>query len=159
MENENVLDANENVSGERPTFLTVLCVLTFIGSGLGVLGGILGLVGSSALASLAPAAGAGIIWALLGLASSALCLTGAIQMWGLKKMGFTLYLAGSGLAILVAIINGATASSSVGQLKGMGASEVAGAANTMIWTTIIFSILITVAFVLMYNANKKHLVN
>lgn len=170
----------ENVQGgekKRPTFLTVLCILTFIGSGLGVLGGILGLVGSSALASFAPSAGGGIIWALLALIASALCLFGAIQMWGLKKMGFTLYLAGSAISIIVTIINTITLTSATGNMSGeinrlndeLGnefaeanrqamdatSSLVSGAA----WGTAIFGIVITIVFVLMYNANRKHLVN
>ena len=174
-ENEN-LDANANAPVGRPTFLTVLCILTFIGSGLGVLGGILGLVGSSALATFAPAAGGSIIWSLLSLVASGLCLFGAIQMWGLKKMGFTLYLAGSAVSVIVAIINAATFSTAASSMtSGMrqysselggeyaaqneAAMNAAGSlASGAVWTGAIFSIVIVLAFVLMYNANKKHLV-
>lgn len=176
-ENEN-LDANTNETQGRPTFLTVLCILTFVGSGLGVLGGILGLVGSSALATFAPAAAGGsIIWSLLSLVASALCLFGAIQMWGLKKMGFTLYLAGSAISVIVAIINAATFSSAANTMtSGMSkynsemggefaaqnerAMNAAGSlASGAAWTGAIFTIVIIIAFVLMYNANRKHLVN
>ena len=72
-------ETNENEIGKRPGFLTTLCILTFIGSGLGVLGGILGLVGSSALATLVPA-GSGVVSSVAGLIASGLCLFGAIQM-------------------------------------------------------------------------------
>ncbi len=174
-ENEN-LDANANTPQGRPTFLTVLCILTFIGSGLGVLGGILGLVGSSALATFAPAAGGSIIWSLLSLVASALCLFGAIQMWGLKKMGFTLYLAGSAVSVIVAIINAATFSSTANAMTSemsqfnselggefaaqneMAMNAAGSLASGAVWTGAIFSIVIVLAFVLMYNANKKHLV-
>ena len=37
----------------RPQFLTVLCILTFIGSGLGILGSLLSLVGVGMLGSFA----------------------------------------------------------------------------------------------------------
>ena len=80
------LDMNQGSNG-RPTFLTVLCILTFIGSGLGVLGGLLGMVGTSALGMFAPQGT--MLVQILGLAASGLCLYGALQMWGLKKQGFT----------------------------------------------------------------------
>jgi hypothetical protein len=158
---------NVNVQAKRPTFLTVLCILTFIGSGLGVLGGLLGLIGSSALAMFAPAGGA-IIWSVLALIGAALCLFGAIQMWGLKKSGFTMYLLGSLVSIVVAIINAATfssvVSSSMPTATGEYAAEanamadsMAGAAGAAVWTSTIISIIITIVFVLMYNANRKHL--
>jgi hypothetical protein len=170
----------ENVQGsekKRPTFLTVLCILTFIGSGLGVLGGILGLVGSSMLTAFASAAGGSMIWALLALVASVLCLFGAIQMWGLKKMGFTLYLAGSAISVIVTIINAATASAVVSTMssrmnevnsefgneyaaQNQEAMDAMGSvAGGLAWGSAIFSIVIVIAFVLMYNANKKHLVN
>jgi hypothetical protein len=37
---------------KRPSFLTVLCILTFIGSGLGIVGNLLMLVGDSFLSSI-----------------------------------------------------------------------------------------------------------
>jgi hypothetical protein len=157
---------NVNVQAKRPTFLTVLCILTFIGSGLGVLGGLLGLIGSSALAMFAPAGGA-IIWSVLALVSSALCLFGAIQMWGLKKSGFTMYLLGSLLAIVVYIINAATFSTAIATIPAATgeyaaetdalANSMAGAASAGMWTSAIISSIITIVFVLMYNANRKHL--
>jgi hypothetical protein len=158
---------NVNTTAKRPTFLTVLCILTFIGSGLGVLGGILGLVGSTALATFAPAAGGSIIWSILSLAGAALCLFGAIQMWGLKKSGFTMYLLGALIAIVVVIINTIAITSVVASVPvatgeyaaeaNAAASSVAGAVGAVAWGGAIFSIVITIAFVLMYNANRKHL--
>ena len=94
--------SEENLQSTRPTFLTVLCILTFIGSGLGVIGNLLGLAGSAALASFST--GGGAMWSVVGLAASGLCLYGAIQMWGLKKQGFMLYAAGVGISILTSII-------------------------------------------------------
>lgn len=178
-ENEN-LDANVGGENKRPTFLTVLCILTFVGSGLGLLGGLLGLVGVGALSSMSSVAGDSLLWVGVGLVSSALCLFGAIQMFGLKKMGFTLYLAGSALAIIAGIVSTISATSRTNsalntirdansQYGGMDADSIeamnqfsnaaSGMASGMIWAGTIFSILITVAFVLMYNANRKHLVN
>lgn len=168
MEENTNLDSGHAATGGRPTFLTVLCILTFIGSGLGVLGGLLGLVGSSALATFAPAGG-GMLWSVVALIAAGLCLFGAIQMWGLKKQGFMLYLAGSGISIIVSIINAVIITSAASAFGNLGSSmdadfnavysAGAGAVNTAIWMSTVLGIAITVAFVLMYNANKKHLVH
>lgn len=149
---DQILDNNGAGTGTRPTFLTVLCILTFIGSGLGVLGGILGLVGSSALARFAPAAGGLMIWTLLGLAAAGLCLYGAIQMWGLKKQGFMLYVAGACLSILITIINVVT-------LPDLGPGIFADSMRSAMWTGVFIGVAINVAFILMYNANKKALIH
>lgn len=171
-ENEN-LDNVQNVENKRPTFLTVLCILTFIGSGLGVLGGLLTLVGSSALATFAPVAGgASIIWSILSLAASALCLFGAIQMWQLKKLGFKLYLVGSLIAIIITIVNTITLTSATGAMSSemdklssefsnqseQAMNAASGIMSGAAWGSAIFGIIITIAFVLMYNANRKYLV-
>ena len=155
--------SEENLqSSERPTFLTVLCILTFIGSGLGVIGNLLGLIGSSALSAFS-VGGASAMWSFVGLAASGLCLYGAIQMWGLKKQGFTLYAAGVAVSILTSIIVAATfstAASAAGSALGGAAGDAASSVySTGIWMGTIVAIAINVAFLAMYNANKKHLVN
>lgn len=148
-------------TAKRPAFLTVLCILTFIGSGLGVLGGILGLIGSSFLAYFAPA-GSSLLVGALGLIGSALCLFGAIKMWGLSKQGFTLYLAGSALAIVAGLVNIFTfevpeITGASDEFSAAFNESMNSAAQTSLWSGFIFSLVITVAFVLMYNANRKHL--
>lgn len=164
---------NVNGTGEnkRPSFLTVLCILTFIGSGLGILGGLLGLVGSTALASFAPV-GSSIIWTIAGLAASGLCLYGAIQMWGLKKSGFMMYVAGCAVAIIVSIISAMTVASAFAdaaamtstgdaQVDALGASMTDAAsslASAAAWTSVGIGVAINVLFILLYNANRKHLV-
>ena len=163
---DEILDNGGAASGERPTFLTVLCILTFIGSGLGVLGGLLGLIGASFLAAFAPVGG--ILIQLIGLAAAGLCLFGAVQMWGLKKQGFMMYVAGAVLSIVGSIVSVMTVSSAVSEmnaeLEGLegfssaGTSAVESAAAGAMWTGVIIGILINVGFILMYNANKKALV-
>jgi hypothetical protein len=91
MEEQNVQTTNQ-----RPTFLTVLCILTFIGSGLGVLFSLFGIFGIGALDSFISNYGGvstdtGIMKPVLILIFSGASLYGAIMMWGLKKMGFYLY--------------------------------------------------------------------
>ena len=173
-ENEN-LDGGTNQAPQRPTFLTVLCILTFIGSGLGVLGGLLGLIGSSALATFSPVAGGSVIWSILALVAAGLCLFGAIQMFQLKKQGFMLYVTGSAISIAISIINAfiitsatssalnlsssmSTGDAELDRLYSSSSDAVGGMMNGAIWGGVIFGIAITIAFVLMYNANKKHLV-
>lgn len=145
---EDILDQSTGGgSGERPQFLTVLCILTFIGSGLGVLGGLLGLIGVGALGSFGGGYGAGglsIVWTLLGIAGAGLCLFGALKMWNLEAQGFMLYVAGCGIAIVVSILNVLT----IHIPSFMAGSVYFGVA---------IGVAINVAFILMYNANKHAL--
>lgn len=166
------LDANLG-SGKRPGFLTVLCILTFIGSGLGILGGILGLIGSSALGMFAPQGT--MVVQIIGLLASVLCLFGAIKMWGLYKQGFMIYLLGALLSIVGSIVAALTVGSAIKEtmssLEGVeGMSELdasfnaavesaaTSAATAAAWTSVVISVIINVLFVVLYNVNRKHLV-
>ena len=106
MEEQNVqTNAPEATSGQRPTFLSVLCILTFIGSGLAVLMYLLGIFGIGALNNLlgdfgAETADAGILKPIMMLVISAASIYGAIMMWSLKKMGFYLYVAAQVLLLV-----------------------------------------------------------
>jgi len=145
----------EQQTVQRPSFLTVLCILTFIGSGLGVLRGILGLIGTSILPAFMVTQGTMLVQ-LIGLGACALCLTGAIQMWSLKKQGFTLYVVGSLLGIAGSLISYMSVSAALSAFDRVGGANVfQGAAIT----GIVIGIAINLGFVAMYNANKKYLVN
>ena len=83
---------------ERPGMLTVLCILTFIGSGLGVIGALMFLLASGTIASLSESvpqlamiAAGGVGYSIITLLFAAGSLFGAIQMFQLKKSGFYLY--------------------------------------------------------------------
>ena len=163
---EEVIDSSADAGAkERPSFLTVLCILTFVGSGLGVLGGLLGLIGSSALSAFVTQGSMAV--QVMGLAAAVLCLVGAIQMWGLKKQGFALYAAGVAVSIIGGIVSALTFSSTMSAVSNMApvsemSSEMYAASDVMsgaVWTGAIIGIAINVAFLLMYNSNKKHLVN
>lgn len=162
------LDTNLE-SGKRPGFLTVLCILTFIGSGLGVLGGLLGvLIGSSSLAMFAPQGT--IVVQIIGLLASVLCLFGAIKMWGLYKQGFIIYVLGALLSIVGSVVSALTISSVVEHtintiegLEGFERGDIAAEAATSLaataaWTSVVFAVIINVLFILLYNANRKHLI-
>lgn len=130
---EQVLDSNGGGSGTRPTFLTVLCILTFIGSGWGMIGNFIG-----DNAQYVP-----MWYKLTLLACNAATAFGAFQMWNLKKTGLFIYTAGEVLAIimpfaLVYAILPASIANFFGQI-------------------IIIMALFPIAFLIMYWINAKHL--
>ncbi len=102
--NQNVMSSNGMTNDQRPTLLKVLCILTFIASGLGILGGVMGAIGMGAMMSAfgggEMAAGAGIMIAVPGLIFAVAKGYGAWQMWQLKKVGFFIY-AGAAVGALV----------------------------------------------------------
>lgn len=89
-------------------FLTVLCILTFIGSGLGLLSSLLMVVGVGALmsylGSLGGVATGGTAYFGVTAVLAAVSLYGAIMMWKLKKTGFYLYTVANIVAAILPII-------------------------------------------------------
>lgn len=144
---------------KRPQFITVLCILTFIGSGLSFVGALWGyfsikasekfLQGMSASQEDAHGMISGmqetIIKAVenavpnmvIGLLCSLICLYGAIQMWKLKKTGFFIYSVGEITPAISAFFLGG------GGLIG-GAGAVVGLLFAMVW-------------IVLYAINFKHL--
>ncbi len=118
----------------RPTFLTVLCILTFIGSAWGIYQGISNYVSADQVAGVTGEAfekvqedlgdqeGADVASKMLssiseavtpekiknnGIASaitSILTLIGAILMWGLNKKGFYVYVLGTVAGVVAPIV-------------------------------------------------------
>jgi len=146
---------------ERPTFLTVLCVLSFIGNGLGLFQGAMGLLMVGIWSQMFKALnrsskGMGqaqvevenvfnsITWfSLMFIVASVLCLIGAILMWKLKKSGFVLYVLGQCLPVIGTLF-----------LFGFMFSGPAVGFGVLIS---IFSTIFPIAFVIMYGLNLKHL--
>jgi hypothetical protein len=136
------LDNNAS-TGQRPVFLTVLCILSFIASGIGIIG-VLTLtlfagaveVGVSAAAENGAdvsevSTGGMWIYLILALGLIVVSLVGVIKMWKLKKQGFMLYTGAAIAGIIIEVILGA------------GFNFV--------------SVLFTGAFIAMYAANLKHM--
>lgn len=153
----------ENV---RPTFLTVLCILTFIGSGWSIYSGITnyytadvsyGIVneqfdkvqeeldnqeGAESVGKLFQSIGDSMSPEKIkdnGIATaitSIITLIGAILMWGLRKTGFYVYVAGALAAIIAPI-------SIFGGFAGAMASGGAAFAGIL--------------FIILYALNLKHL--
>ena len=132
---------NTPQTNQRPTFLTVLCILSFIAAGISILALLLGTVVAGAAQSVvneAENAGAevdsamGSIWGLIIVSTLLVVasLVGVIKMWKLQKQGFYIYAGAS----VVNIIAGAM----------MGGFSAIG-------------VVVAVAFIAMYGANLKHM--
>ncbi|MFK7783657.1 MAG: hypothetical protein AB8B56_01005 [Crocinitomicaceae bacterium] len=162
------------VEKKRPGFLTVLCILTFVGSGFGIISGLIGFTGYNSVESQLNNASIGNPlaqemfnnldvariqalqdWAnILGLIASILCLAGALIMFNMKKIGFFSYVLGQAVSVYAAyvgisIINEMKAIMPIAQMGDM-MSMIGGVA-------MVFAILIAIAFVIMYGVNFKHL--
>lgn len=152
-----------------PPFLKVLCILTFVGAGFGILGAIYAmfmqeftlrmLENSNGVYQNNPFLAAfdnsayisalkkwGQISNLLALLGSALCLFGALMMWKLKKNGFFLYVGGQILPFIgmYGLMGGLMPNSS-GPLAGFA---VIGQ---------VVAIIFPLGFIIMYGVNYKHL--
>ncbi len=127
--NTEVQESGEVQENKRPVFLTVLCILTFIATGLGLLFGVIGLVAAGAIEAYAQylpmGTGISIFETIIFIVLVAASLYGAILMWKLQKLGFYIY---AGVNIIALIMSFS-----------------------------IFSLVITAAFIVMYYLNFKHM--
>lgn len=145
---------------KRPQFLTVLCILTYIGVGLGIVLSIVGWWSMRAMSAMMEATsemteGMEDISAFPGMEEAMaqvkyinvntivaiigciICLLGALQMWKLKKIGFYIYVAGEVLPFIVsAVLMG-------GSAFGMMA--------------VVMGAIIPITFIVLYTLNLKHL--
>lgn len=149
------LDEQGTGTAERPVFLTVLCILSFIAAGISILvyGAAFALIGAAsatasgmssgmtgeagaafekAMAAAAPSAG--LIWAyiIVGFVTVILSLIGVIKMWKLQKSGFMMYVVAAVGAIAMSVVYSGVSASIVG-------------------------IIISGVFILLYGLNLKHL--
>ncbi len=160
MEN-NILMENQTTpeAPKRPQFITVLCILTFIGCALAFFGAIWGYFSIKASAAMLENMGSAegdsfgmmsgiqetMIKAvenavpnmIIGILCSLLCLYGALQMWKLKKMGFFIYAVGEITPVIAAFFLGG------GGLIG-GAGAVVGLLFAIVW-------------IVLYAVNLKHM--
>lgn len=152
-----------------PPFLKVLCILTFVGAGLGILGAIYAMVMQGFTLRMLENSGStlqnnpffksfdnsayftvlkkwGQINNLLALLGSGLCLFGALMMWKMKKSGFLLYVGGQILPFigLYGLMGGLMPNSS-GPLAGFA---VVGQ---------VIAVIFPLAFIIMYGLNYKYL--
>ena len=148
---------NGGEAAKRPVFLTVLCILSFIAAGFGILGYItlIGLMGAatavsagvdgmsadmgsdmnnamSAAMSAGPSAGMTWAYIIVGFLTTIVALFGVIKMWKMAKSGFMMYVGATAVSIIMGIVYYGFAASIVG-------------------------IVISGAFIVMYGLNMKHL--
>lgn len=154
---------------ERPTFLTVLCILTFIGSGFGVLDRITKLCHISPWLSLPGAAKYNSpLVSIIALIAAILCLAGAIRMWKLYRHGYILYVIGAVISIIASVaavtIMGPEIKSTISQNLN-ASNQTTQIANGMaivttfaLWFSVAESIVINALFIILYGVNRKYLV-
>lgn len=153
--------------GKRPAFLQVLCILTFVGTGVGLIWSFFSVVAISAmermmdgLSNLAPDPGdfsdqmenayRWMKWSLYAsIIGNLLCLTGAIFMWSMKKRGYYIYVAGQGLPLIIGI---------VAFISSYGYADVGGGLATSFGLIgLIAQTIFPVGFIIMYGLNFKYL--
>lgn len=138
----------------RPAFLKVLCILTWVGSGMGLISGLMSILGPAASyqnVDFGDASLNGVMEKMkmiqyAGLACTVLCILGSVMMWQLKKAGFFIYLIGELAPIVLSFIILGSLTSTGGAITG-GIAAAAG----------VIGAIFPVAFVIMYAANLKHL--
>lgn len=141
-------------SQKRPAFLTVLCILTFVGSGLTMLYSFFMWISFTAAERMFDAFGdMGDVqdesfrmfgWLkflmLTYLISAVLCVAGAIFMMFMRKIGFYIYIVGQ-IAPLVVL----------GVMLGANVQNEFGMAG------MVFTAIFPVGFIVMYGLNFKYL--
>ncbi len=154
---ENIVDYNndsEIIPAERPAFLSVLCVLSFIWSGLIIIGSLIGALMAGTIVELLsnllndPAMsdkwtdqqvevmeqflnlGSGIVTAIFiaMIVFTSVSLLGVIKMWKQRKSGFIIYAVTNGLGLIFSLV----------RFDPLG-------------------IVITIGFIAMYWVNYKHM--
>ena len=158
---EDIFAENQQPQG-RPTFLLVLCILSWVGIGIGLIIGMwtlwfarvasgiydtfdnpntMGVFSESPeWQSAVRAAKYSWTFALIGFASNLLCLAGTIIMFNMRKVGFYIYVVAqiTPIVIYFVIMNSLAFSSWTG-FSGF------------------FFYFINIAFVVMYGLNVKHM--
>jgi hypothetical protein len=166
------METVENVSEiERPQFLKVLCILSFIGCGIMLLFGLFGLknlfhtveelASEQNMMQLQQMSQEGYdaavnalqyknINAIFGLLTPLLSLFGVIMMWNLKKAGFILYVFAELLPYLLIFLT--TGLKSVTAMGGMMENF-----QSIIYVVMIMVVVFDLAFIIMYSLNLKYM--
>ena len=160
---DQLLEGQES-GDKRPIFLTVLCILTFVGSGFASLAAIFSLMFSGAMESTLQVSKNAMrniddngildmdfeqimIWQkymnLSAFLGALMCLTGALLMWRLKKLGYFIYIPGAIIPAIVGII----------ATKAMFSGAMSGLASIGGYLGLVFALV----FVVLYGLNYKSL--
>jgi hypothetical protein len=167
-------DSSPQTPAERPQFLSVLCILTWVMCGFTFISSVWGIIGRPSpeeqyeqiekiRESLGPEAAAKmeevmekqqdpttqVLGTAFTLVSIGLSAFGAWLMWQLRRKGFYFYLGGELLPYLYFLFAGAEAMSAFEAFGQMGAT----AGYIFIGLLVLFDVL----FIAMYAANLKHM--
>jgi len=158
---ETTLDGFEEQPKKRPIFLTVICILTWVGSGIAFLSSLVGFFsnpnsdynelantpGTEELIGLMPPYEEFVLWSNVsngvGFLVAIICIVGALLMFQLKKNGFFLYLAGCIISIVISFM-------AMSHLMPSGLAWAGYLAAAL-------GAIISVAFIIMYAVNLKHM--
>ena len=169
-ENEEILDINEvNPEVGRPAFITVLCILTFVGTGLGLMSALWSFftIGQTqrlyetfdGLGNMSDSGGMGEFYRwtkitiYLNLLGNILCLVAAILMWNLKKIGYFLYIPGQ----VIPLIGSFMVFSAMSNMASNAIGSTGGIFASFGMIGFIFGALFPIAFIIMYGVNLKHM--
>lgn len=145
---------------QKPVFVTVLCILTFVGVGLTISTTLFSVFtmsfleqGMNTMSDALSDSEAGLDFAnsfrwtkfyyVLSIIGALLCLVGALFMWKLKRFGFYIYILGQLLPIFGSFMT--MSSMYKGTFVGFG----------MVST--VLGMLFPIAFIIMYGLNLKHM--
>jgi hypothetical protein len=166
------------IEQKRPTFLLVLCILTFVGSGFGLIMGLINFTGFNDIESALSRGQAGNPFSkamladldlvtmqktqdwvnLLSLFASILCLAGAIIMFKMKKIGYVPYLVGNIVAIYGGVVSMSLVKEMSKAMSRIPMGNVGGDVMSAIGGgTLILTVVVAIAFLIMYGLNLKHL--
>ncbi|TNE53382.1 MAG: hypothetical protein EP338_12675 [Bacteroidetes bacterium] len=154
------LDVNESNAGKRPTFLTVLCILTWIGSAWGIISSLF--IQDPGLKEYAGY----YYWVMLALNLGT--LFGALQMWKLSKMGLYIWTACEVIAVVLmwVVVKGylghimgdaVEASGMNDEMSAAFASAGTAAIESAMNFALILGSLFPALFIVLYWINAKHL--
>ncbi|MCH2225671.1 MAG: hypothetical protein MK066_12945 [Crocinitomicaceae bacterium] len=145
-------------STKRPAFITVLCILTWVGAGLGLLTTLYSFftIGTlettyenfSSFSSENFDVAKIVKWQRFSIYANVfgniLCLIGAFLMWNLRKIGYYIYLPGQ----IIPLVIGTYAALSISSIPILGGLGIFGAALGAIFP---------IAFLIMYGLNLRHM--
>lgn len=142
--------------GQRPVFLTVLCILTWVGCGFALISGLIQLWSYSAMNSAMNALQTNgvsqdfnvgyLFWsAIATMIGSIICALAAVFMFKQKKFGFYIYIIGQAIPLIVSFYSILAFSNRIG--IGTGFSII----------STVIGMLFPVAFIIMYGVNLKHM--
>ena len=153
-------EGKKSYEGKRPVFLQVLCILTFVGTGIAIISAVFSIVVMGQMQDTMNSMNDAMLdmevetgfdnmyrWSkiaqFLNLFGAVLCLVGALFMWRLRKFGYFIYVFGQALPLFGAFMT--FNSMNLGVFGGFG------------FISMFIGALFPIAFIIMYGLNLKHM--